>query len=53
MTSSYKDKIDEYYQEALASIPLDHPHYNEIHDLLIDQVNDDLSQSNAYTRTNR
>ena len=52
MTSSI-DKIDEYYQEALASIPLDHPHYNEIHDLLIDQVNDDLSQSNAYTRTNR
>ena len=50
MTSSIK-KIDEYYQEALASIPLDHPHYKEIQELLIDQVNDDLYDA-THTRTN-
>jgi len=41
MTSSVK-KIDDYYQEALASIPNDHPHREEITKLLVDQVNDDL-----------
>ncbi len=47
------EKIREYYEEALESIPHDHPHKDEIEKLLLDQVNDDLSQSNAYTRTNR
>ncbi len=49
MTSSIKD----YEQRALAAIPKDHPHRDEIIKLLNEQVKDDLSQSNAYTRTNR
>ena len=54
MTSFPIKSIDDYYQEALASIPLNHPHYKEIHDLLIDQVNDDLHSYDAtYSRTNR
>ena len=52
MTSSTKEKIDEYYQEALASIPKDHPHKDEIEKLLIDQVNDDLHDA-TYSRTDR
>ncbi len=52
MTSSTTiDRIDEYYQEALASIPQDHPHRHEIEQLLIDQVNDDLHDA-THTRTN-
>tara|TARA_Y100001951_G_C11228721_1_gene233302 strand:+ start:277 stop:435 length:159 start_codon:yes stop_codon:yes gene_type:complete len=52
MTSSTIEKIDEYYQEALASIPSDHPHKQEIKQLLIDQVNDDLHDA-TYSRANR
>ena len=54
MTSLTKTtkQIDEYYQEALASIPSDHPHKQEIKQLLIDQVNDDLHDA-TYTSTNR
>ena len=51
MTSSTKEKIDEYYQEALASILMDHPHYQEIHELLIDQVNDDIYDA-THSRAN-
>lgn len=43
MTSSIKDKILEYEKRAMESIPDDHPHKEEIKQLLIDQVNDDLS----------
>ena len=43
----------DYQEKALEAIPSDHPHRQEIIDLLQQQVNDDLSQSNAYTRTNR
>ena len=46
MTSSIKD----YEQRALKAIPKDHPHRDEIIKLLNEQVKDDLSQSNAYTR---
>lgn len=49
MTSSIKD----YEQKALAAIPKDHPHRDEIIKLLNEQVKDDLSQSNAYTRSSR
>ena len=31
----------DYYIEARDAIPLDHPHYDEVLDLLIDQVIDD------------
>ena len=31
-----------YEKQALDSLPKDHPHYEEIKDLLINQINDDL-----------
>ena len=31
-----------YEKQALDSLPKDHPHYEEIKDLLIKQINDDL-----------
>ena len=37
----------EYYFKARDSIPLDHPHYDEVLGLLIDQVLDDY----GYTTT--
>ena len=46
-------KILEYQKKALEAIKKSHPHRDEIIKLLNEQVNDDLSQSNAYTRTNR
>ena len=46
-------KILEYQKKALEAIKKTHPHRDEIIKLLNEQVNDDLSQSNAYTRTNR
>ena len=39
----------EYYMKARDSIPLDHPHYDEVLSLLIDQVLDDY----GYTPTDR
>ncbi len=50
MTSS-KEDILEYEKKALESIPKDHPHSQEIKELLIDQINDDL-ETNANTRSN-
>ena len=40
-----------YEKQALDSLPVDHPHYEEIKDLLIRQINDDL-RTHANTRTN-
>ena len=40
-TRSLKDIVS-YEKQALDLLPLDHPHYNEIKDLLIDQVNDEV-----------
>ena len=45
-------KILEYQKKALEQVRKDHPHRDEIIKLLNEQVNDDLSQSNAYTCTN-
>ena len=39
----------DYYIKARDSIPLDHPHYDEVLGLLIDQVLDDY----GYTTTDR
>ncbi len=36
------DDIHTYYQQALDLINEDHPHFEEIKRLLIDQVNDEL-----------
>ncbi len=40
-TRSLED-IYSYEKDAFSSIPLDHPNYGEIRNLLIDQVNDEL-----------
>ena len=52
MTSSMSEtngiaKILEYQKKALEAIKKTHPHRDEIIKLLQEQVNDDLSQSNA------
>ena len=39
----------DYYFSALDSIPLDHPHKDEIISLLIDQVLDDSDYGNTTT----
>jgi hypothetical protein len=39
-----------YEKQALDSLPTDHPHYDEIKDLLINQINDDL-RTHADTST--
>ena len=39
-----------YEKQALDSLPTDHPHYEEIKDLLINQINDDL-RTHANTST--
>jgi len=41
MTRSLDDIVS-YEKQALDLIPLDHPHYQEIRDLLIDQINDEV-----------
>ena len=41
----------EYYIKARDSIPLDHPHYDEVLSLLIDQVLDDYGYTEGDTRT--
>jgi len=42
-----------YFREAVKQIPKDHPHYHEIRRLLIQQVNDDLHDHEAYTQADR
>ena len=39
-----------YEKQALDSLPTDHPHYEEIKELLIKQINDDL-RTHADTST--
>ena len=39
-----------YEKQALDSLPKDHPHYEEIKELLINQINDDL-KTHANTST--
>jgi len=41
MTRSLEDIIS-YEKQALDLLPLDHPHYQEIKDLLMDQINDEV-----------
>ena len=50
MIPSLEDVVT-YEKQALDLIPLDHPHYKEIKQLLIDQVND-MTEDYANTRTN-
>jgi hypothetical protein len=41
MTRSLNDIIS-YEKQALDLLPLDHPHYDEIKALLVDQINDEI-----------
>ena len=41
MTRSLEDIIS-YEKQALDLLPLEHPHYQEIRDLLVDQINDEV-----------
>ena len=42
MTTRSLDDIISYEKQALDLLPLDHPHYQEIRDLLMDQINDEV-----------
>jgi hypothetical protein len=42
MTTRSLEDIISYEKQALDLLPLDHPHYQEIRDLLIDQINDEV-----------
>ena len=50
MTRSLEDIVS-YEKQALDLLPLDHPHYDEVKSLLMDQVNDEI-QDYANTCTN-
>jgi hypothetical protein len=49
MTRSLEEIIS-YEKQALDLLPLDHPNYQEIKDLLTDQINDEI-RDYAYTVT--
>ena len=49
-TTIPSNDIYTYEKQALDSLPTDHPHYEEIKDLLINQINDDL-RTHANTST--
>ena len=51
MTTRSLVDIISYEKQALDLLPLDHPHYEEIKSLLIDQVNDEI-QTYADTSSN-
>jgi len=44
------DDITSYEKQALDLLSLNHPHYEEIRQLLTDQINDEI-RDYAYTRT--
>ena len=48
-----KESIYDYFEKAINAIPKDHPHYHEIRQLLIKQVNEDLHDHEAYHSADR
>lgn len=46
---TYSKCMGDYYYKALASIPKDHSHRDELIVLLIDQVLDDMGHANFST----
>ena len=52
MKSSKMKEVLEYEKRAIESIPKDHPHKEEILDLLNDQIKDDL-QTHANSRSTK
>ena len=53
MNYSDKESIYDYFERAINAIPKDHPHYHEIRQLLIKQVNDDLHDHAAHHSADR
>ena len=53
MNYSDKESIYDYFEKAIDAIPEDHPHYHEIRQLLIKQVNEDLHDHETYTTADR
>ena len=53
MNYSDKESIYDYFERAINAIPKDHPHYHEIRQLLIKQVNDELRDHETYTTADR
>jgi hypothetical protein len=53
MNYSDKESIYAYFREAIKQIPKDHPHYHEIRQLLIKQVNEDLHDHESYATADR
>jgi len=51
---NYSDKdVYAYFREAMKQLPKDHPHYHEIRQLLIKQVNDELNDYATDTTADR
>jgi len=50
MTTRSLDDIHSYEQQALDLLDADHPHYDEIKSLLVDQINDEV-EDYAHTLT--
>ena len=48
-----RESIYAYFREAVKQIPKDHPHYHEIRQLLIKQVNEDLHDHESYATADR
>ena len=53
MNYSDKESIYDYFETAINAIPKDHPHYHEIRQLLIKQINEDLHDHETYTTADR
>ena len=53
MNYSDKESIYDYFEKAINAIPKDHPHYHEIRQLLIKQVNEALHDHETHSPTNR
>ena len=53
MNYSDKESIYDYFEKAINAIPKDHPHYHEIRQLLIKQVNDALHDHAAHHSADR
>ena len=53
MNYSDKESIYDYFEKAINAIPKDHPHYHEIRQLLIKQVNEDLHDHAAHSTPDR
>ena len=48
-----KESVYDYFEKAINALPKDHPHYHEIRQLLIKQVNDELIDYATNTTTDR